>query len=309
VAVNVLLSYAYHSGTNLADVRRTLVCGRILIDSGAFTAHSTGKTIKLDDYAAYLEQWKGCWDHAVTLDVVGDPAATAVNTRKLHAKGIPVMPVFTRGDKLPEFDAMVRDVGYVCVGGLVGLPRKVQVPRVGMLQRRAQDAGGGIHALGIAASDALRAIRPYSADASSVGLRFRYGDLIYFDGRDVRFVGIKDRAELLRNRDNLRAHGIDIAPLVRRGRMPNKAQGGIDGLMQAMSIAYAAADECLKRDRPVPAPKGHPVDGTHLYNSVGPGHLPPVMALDRILHGLTDAEVPGAWRRWGYSHTCRRTAA
>lgn len=266
MAVNLLLSYAFHEGTDLAAIRRNLVCGLLMADSGAFTAHTKGRAITLDGYAAFLEKWRGCWDYAVTLDAIGDGRATAANTRKLHARGLPVMPVFTRGDTLTDFDAMVRDVGYVCVGGLVGLPAQAQVARVGMLQRRALDAGGGIHALGIGSIPALRAARPYSSDASSVSSAFKFGVLVYFDGQRIRTVAATDRVRLARDREHLLAHGINLARIVSTGRLPNQGNGRQD-LMQAMSLAYAAADEVLKRS-PVPAPERlH--DGPHLYSSLG----------------------------------------
>jgi hypothetical protein len=128
VAVNLLLSYAFHSATKLSDVRRDLVCGRLMIDSGAFTAWTKGYKIDVDEYAEFLERWRGCWDHAITLDVIGDGKASARNTRKLHERGLPVMPVFTRGDTLADFDAMVAEVGYVCVGGSWASRRRPSSP-------------------------------------------------------------------------------------------------------------------------------------------------------------------------------------
>lgn len=335
MAVNVLLSFAFHFGTDLGPVRRNLVCGNMMIDSGAFTAWSKGKPIKLDAYAAFLEKWRGCWDHAITLDVIGDGAASAVNTRKLHARGLPVMPVFTRGDKLPEFDAMVREVGYVCVGGLVGLPSKAQAARVGMLQRRAAALGGGVHALGVGSLETLRACRPYSADASNISGAFRFGSIVYFNGRQIVSCQVTDRARLLRDRTHLLNHGIDVASLARTGRMPKGQGGGRGDLMQAMSLAYAAADEQLKNTGPVPAP-GHGNVGTqlynsvtgkqagidsdisaaslldrrlhpgpHLYNSITPEFgLQPAAGLDRALHHLDAVDVPPLWRIHGRRHIC-----
>jgi hypothetical protein len=335
VAVNLLLSYAFHAGTDLAKVRRDLVCGLLLVDSGAFTAWSKGKHISLTEYAEYLEHWRPHWDHAVTLDVIGDGAASTVNTRKLHAKGLPVMPVFTRGDTLAEFDAMVKDVGYVCVGGLVGLPTKSQLARVRMLQRRAEDMGGGIHALGIGSLETLRATRPYSADASSVSGTFRFGTIVYFNGSRILNVSIQDRKKLARDRDHIRAHGIDVATLVRTGRMPGR-ESGRQTLMQAMSLAYAAADEWLKCTAPVPAPGERSPgphlynsvigqggsyeaadvaaaakldrrlhDGPHLYNSITPQFgLAPTAGLDRRVHNGVD--VPAIWRRYAGRHVCPR---
>jgi hypothetical protein len=335
VGVNLLLSYAFHADTRLDEVRKDMVCGQIMIDSGAFTAWSKGREIKLTEYATYLQRWVGCWDHAITLDVIGDPAASRVNTHRLHGMGLPVMPVFTRNDTLAEFDAMVTDVGYVAVGGLVGLPAVAQRARAGMLQRRALDAGGGIHALGIGSMSSLRAVRPYSADASSVSGAFRFGTVVYFDGREIRNTSVTDTAKLTRDRAHIQAHGINLLDIAKSGRMPDRTDGGRQKLMQAMSLAYAAADEYLKKSGPVPPPRSGSAPGPylyssvigqggsanddvystavvdrwlhagpHLYNSVTPGFgIEPASGLDRHLHA--GGEVPSIWRIHGRTHTCR----
>ena len=300
MSVNILLSYAYYSKEDLAAVRRRLVCGRLLIDSGAFTAHTTGKPIQLKEYAEYLDTWRGSWDHAVTLDVIGDPVASKRQTRKLHAMGLPVMPVFTRGDSIEEFDAMVKDVGYVCVGGLVGLPPALVEKRTALLQRRAEEHGGGIHALGVGALPALRRAKPYSADASNISGAFRFGSVVCFTGKQVVSISIRDRKKMLANLDHLRAHGIDVSPLITSGRLPNFA-GGRQPLMRAMSLAYAAADEYLKAANNVPAPTTvNDTPGTHLYSSIVGGFLlEPASELDRELH---EGFNPRIWAQYGQNH-------
>jgi hypothetical protein len=334
VAVNLLLSYAFHQAADLAKVRKDLVCGRLMIDSGAFTAFTTGRKIALDEYAEYLERWRGCWDHAMTLDVIGDPEKTAAQTRKLHMRGLPVMPVFTKGGTLADFDAMVKEHGYIAVGGTVGLGTKHQCARVTMLQRRALALGGGIHALGVGALSTLRVAKPYSADASSVSGAFRFGTVVYFTGRDIRNTPLMNRKRLHEDRDHLRGHGIDLAPLVRSRRLPGQTTGRKE-LMQAMSLAYACADEVLKGTS-VAAPAKLLANGTHLYSSISPHAkevdwaagldrqlhgthlynsmtpefgLDPASGLDRVLHG--DSELPGVWRVHGRDHHrwCRAAVA
>jgi len=305
MAVNLLLSYAFHADTDLRRVRTSLVCGRLLIDSGAFTAHTKGRRIELADYAAFLERWRGCWDHAITLDVIGDPAGTRRNTRALHARGLPVMPVFTPGDTVAEFEAMVRDSSYVAAGGLVGMARALQVRRVRALQRRAADLGGGVHALGVGSMTSLRAALPYSADASTVSGAFKFGKIVYFDGRTVQNTGVSDVARLRRDHRIIRDHGIDLAQIATDNRMPKLR--GRQALMQAMSLAYATADEHLRRTRPVTEPGSGPdgLPGTHLYSSLGAGE-PDAYAiadLDRILHS-PGGPVPPIWRRYRGAHTC-----
>lgn len=305
LAVNMLLSYAFHDRIDLAQQRATMPCGRIMIDSGAFTAHSTGKKITLDGYASFLQEWAGSWDTAVTLDVIGDPKATRANTRKLHARGLNVMPVFTRGDKLADFDAMVRDSGYVCVGGGVGMPAKVAVPRLAGLQRRALELGGGIHALGVASVQQLDVIRPFSADASTVSGAFVYAKVVYYTGREIRQPRVSDRDRLWADRAHVQAHGIKLTGLLKTGRMPGKQERA--ALMRAMNLAFVCADEDMTR-WDVPAPPGvEDTPGTHLYSAAVGGYVvDAVTGLDRLLHdpGYTPAPI---WNRHRdrHTHQCR----
>lgn len=303
MAVNLLMSYAFHGRTDLHEARKRMPCGRILIDSGAFTAWSTGKVIKLEEYAEFLQRYSGAWDHAVTLDTIGDPIATRKNTMKLHAMGIPVMPVFTVGDTLTEFDSMIRDAGYVCVGGTVGMNKEHQTRRLAMLQRRAENLGGGIHALGVGATDALVRIKPYSADASNVSGGFRFGTLVYWDGFKVRNASTRDPKKYSAALPHLARHGIDVQRLLAGRRMP-----GGDArreLMLGMSYAYAVADEFLKERNQVPVPeKITDIPGTHLYNSAS--NLidsQSVMDLDSLVHS-TRPTAP-VWNRYKRNHKCR----
>lgn len=296
----MLLSFAFAERDDLASYRAKMPCGRIMIDSGAFTANSTGKPIRREDYAAFLQQWDGVWDHAVTLDVIGDPKATAANTRWLHARGLNVMPVFTRGGKVADFDAMVKDHGYVCVGGGVGMPKQTVIARLAALQRRARDLGGGIHALGVGNSKGMAAIKPYSCDASKVSSAFRWGTLIvYRPPTGIHVFSHTDLRRVKRYANALRAQGLDLAEVVRTGRQPTGAQRA--DLMRGLSIAFAAADEDTTR-RGIPVPHGiKDTPGTHMYSAVTGSHLAPTVAgLDELIHG-GEWSVP-LWDRYKHAH-------
>ena len=306
MAVNLLLSFAFHGprgyDIDLARVRADLTCGNLMIDSGAFTAFSKGVRIRLEEYAEWLERWRGAWQYAMNLDVIGNPEASARQCARLHARGLPVMPVFTAGARLAEFDAMVRDSRYVAVGGLAGrrISKDGLAARVGMLQRRAADQGGGIHALGIGALSVLRRARPYSADSSACSAAFLYGSLVYFDGREVRQTATSNRAALARHRDHITAQDIPLAEVLRLGKLPGKSHR--PQMVRGYSLTYAVADEHLKRAAPVAAPDGLP-PGPQLYNSVTPDWMVyPTARLDRELHDGTWR--PRAWQRYGGRHAC-----
>lgn len=303
MTVNMLLSYAYHAKTDIAEVKGAARCGRVMIDSGAFTAHSLGKHISLDEYAEFLETWEGYYDHAVTLDVVGDPAKSKVNTAKLHARGLPVMPVFTRGESIKEFDAMVKDVGYVCVGGGVGMSTKAVTKRAALLQRRAEDLGGGIHALGVGSTRMLRSIRPYSADSSNIANSLGYGMLYFFDGTNLRNLSVSQRDHLLKYRRHLSDAEFDLDYYFKHGRIPT-GQGNESRVRIASSSAVgaAAATEYLRTRYPVPAPHStNDTDGHHTYLAVTDWSTTVAMRASAWIHG---DNPPRTWKRFGRTHNC-----
>lgn len=295
----MLLSFAFFSTADIGALRKQMPCGRLMIDSGAFTALSTGRPIQLDDYARFLETWRGSWDQAVTLDVIGDPVATMRNTRKLHDRGINVMPVFTRGGTVEEFDSMVKEFGYVCVGGGVGMPKPLVIDRLSALQHRAEQNGGGIHALGVGNMNGVRQIRPFSCDASNISSSFVWGRMICYDGRrfhSVRLVETKLMRKLL---IHFRDQGLEMAEMAAARRQP-KGQGRVT-LMQGMSVGYACADEDTVGFK-VPVPHGiNDTVGTHMYSAVTGGFLAPALAeLDAMMHSETWT-VP-LWDRYRDRH-------
>jgi hypothetical protein len=180
-----------------------------------------------------------------------------------------------------------------------------------MLKRRAQDGGGGIHALGVGSLNVLRRARPYSADVSSASGRLRFGTLAYFDGVTVRGVSIADLPRDRAARDGLAAAGVDVAALVRSGRVPG-ARNGRPDLVRAMALAYACADESLRQRSTIPAPKPGRGDGPHVYSAMNRGGGPVAMEaltladLDRALHADGAGDRWRVWRPWSRRHECAR---
>lgn len=256
--LDVLLSYAFHAKTDLRRVRTAIGPQAVLmVDSGAFTAKSTGKPISLGAYAAFLEQHRGAWSAAVTLDVIGDHAATRANTRRLHGMGLPVMPVHTVGAPLADFDAAVRDTGYVAVGGMVGTAKNSQAAYLQVLTRRAREHGGNIHALGVARHSLLRQVQPYSSDVSTVSRSLLHGMIQLWDGRKAQLVGFGPSrpGEVQRHHALLRGYGLDVAALLRREVLGTAA--GRTRVVEAALWGMRVQGTALRRGlQPVPVPPG-----------------------------------------------------
>lgn len=77
----MLLSYAYAKKRTAAEVRELLNGADLIVDSGAFTALSSGKPIEHDEYLAWLlEHGRELGIRfAFSLDVIGDPEASWAN--------------------------------------------------------------------------------------------------------------------------------------------------------------------------------------------------------------------------------------
>lgn len=292
--VNLLLSYAYHADTDLAAVRKAIgPDALLLIDSGAFTAHSTGKPIRLGDYAAYLDRWAPFIDAAITLDVIGDPTATAANTATLYAMGHRVIPVHTTGGPLATFDAAC-ETGYVAIGGIAkaGIGNhRLRERYVTMLVRRARQRGAVLHLLGVGGAAMLRC-GAYSADSSGyiTTVSHRY-NLWVWDIRRHRPVQINmgDKAALTRHRHTLTGLGIDVARLCAGGvNVLGYKSGMRTELMTAAAWTWLIAAH-LTRVTPVPAPRPGWVPGPRMVFAASPA----VEDLGPLL-GIADAITTGA---------------
>lgn len=67
----------------------------LMIDSGAYSAYSVGKEIKLDEYIAFCHEMKKLHPHAVFigLDVVQDPVQSWKNWMRMRKEGVRAVPV------------------------------------------------------------------------------------------------------------------------------------------------------------------------------------------------------------------------
>lgn len=176
-----LMSFAY-----TADMEKWRSAWRhhpctVMIDSGAFTAYTLGKKVSLAEYAQFVRKFPEMFPylvetHFVSLDVIGDQAATWTNYRRLVARGCEVLPVVTFGSPMDDVRRAAAAHPYICLGGLVGrgnaaldwldqvfdvLTGLPELPRT--------------HLLGVSSRRALLRYPAFSSDASSwLGL-FRYG--------------------------------------------------------------------------------------------------------------------------------------
>lgn len=162
---NLLIAYPYFKKDLVVEMscfpkdRR-----RLIVDSGAFTAWNTGKTISLDDYCRFLDSIDFLRPfHALQLDVFGDAKKTYENWRVMKARGYDVMPVFTRGDSLERLEEYYAETDYIMFGGIVIGGANANYVKWFLDQNK----GRKCHWLGFVNMPFIKAYKPESVDSSS----------------------------------------------------------------------------------------------------------------------------------------------
>lgn len=183
--VPLLISYAYFKDRLFSNDRRIIEGvrrGRIklMIDSGAFTAYTKGKEVRLDEYLAFIQKLR---DENIPftyaqLDAIGDPQRTYQNYLEMRRQGFgDALPVFTRGEEIEHLDLLYSMHDYVMLGGVaVGDGTKAYVKYV--LER---NQGRNIHLLGFTVGSFLRHYQPTSCDSSGSESYARFGGWPYYD--------------------------------------------------------------------------------------------------------------------------------
>jgi len=245
MAVDILLSYAFHSTTDLAAVKEALGPDQyLMIDSGAFTAHTIGKEILLPKYVNFLNKWKGTYDYAMSLDVIGDAKGTAANLLQLQDLDLPIIPVYTARAKIEELRALAKDYDYIAYGGTVGVPKEIQQRASKRVCDEAGALGAKIHVLGQAGLPMFRLTGAHSGDSSTASRAAMLAVVNIYNPVTHKQVIVKmgDQTPWIKNSDVLKAYGLSgrecmTGDAVRgKQRRTNTYRAGI------LSHAIAAAD-------------------------------------------------------------------
>ena len=175
--LNILVAYPYMSKSVikiLKDIHDELGDNfRFLLDSGAFTAYSSGKEIKLDDYCKFLDNLPfKPWNY-FALDVIGNPEATMRNYEIMLSRGYKPAPVFTFGDDLSVIDEYYKTSDFIGIGGLVGRPSNEMLIGLDKILKKVN--GRKAHLLGFTRVEYLKLLKPYSCDSSSWSSGVRFG--------------------------------------------------------------------------------------------------------------------------------------
>ena len=272
MSVDILLSYAFHAKTRFDEVREALGPNQhVMIDSGAFTAFTKGRPVDREQYAKFLKHWEGCYDYAMTLDVIGDGEATEANLQWLLDQGLPVIPVYTARAPMSELESLADRFDYIAYGGLVGVPKNLQMRALKVVTDRAAQANCRVHALGQASARTFTQTVTYSGDSSKASNAPMTNAVSLTDFSTGKIVTIKfgDRSSAIGHERLMRAYGLNPAECFG----PNKWKGANrDRIFRAGVLAVAVMSAHLKTDSERPV----------VYSAFTPGDM------NAILRGARD---------------------
>lgn len=154
----------------------------LIVDSGAFTVASLGKVMDHEGYLQWVKDWKHAISFALSLDVIGDHEASAVNHQHaLDVVGddVQMVPTFHLGSPLGELERLCDVYPFVSIGGAV--PFAKQPVHLAMVMRQihriAAEHDVKLHGLGMTGGRIVYGNPWYSVDSSSWTIPTRFPSL------------------------------------------------------------------------------------------------------------------------------------
>lgn len=159
---------------------------RLIGDSGAFSAHTSGKPINLDTFAAWAHATRDSTTWTAGLDVIGDADGTWDNWQALRSLDLDPIPTVHYGSPPSVLDRYAEQgVDFVGLGGMVG--RKSESDRLLRwclsMMRYARDTWPGMrfHGWGVTHPSLVQNLPWWSVDSSGFGQSYRFGRLKLWD--------------------------------------------------------------------------------------------------------------------------------
>lgn len=139
-----------------------------VMDSGAFSAHNSGKTITLQSYIDVCSKLKAT-DPQLTeifsLDVIGDYKAGLANVKEMWRQGIEAIPTWHPGEPWGVLTDIAAEYPKIAIGGLVRLHPKEKKRILDQVFARVWPKK--LHGFGIASEEIIMRYPFDSVDASN----------------------------------------------------------------------------------------------------------------------------------------------
>lgn len=174
----MLASFHYARKWNLDEIPH----GKLIGDSGAYSARMQGATISVDELGEWAARWRHRLFWVAALDVAGDQKATRRNWEAMNrAYNVASVPSIHAGDdpRMVDYYAQ-RGCDFIGLGGLAGGAATPKAQMRWMIQvfKYAREAWPGMRFHGWGLTTELTARLPFwSVDSSSWGSGYRYGTI------------------------------------------------------------------------------------------------------------------------------------
>jgi len=125
----LLLSYFYFKNKPLAEfIKEIGYTPIIMLDSGAYSAYTKGKTISPIDYMRYIKENEEYIQSYIALYVIGEAEISLKYYEIMKLKGFNPLPVFHFGDDETYLELFIREGNdYIALGNTVSVRNKVLV--------------------------------------------------------------------------------------------------------------------------------------------------------------------------------------
>lgn len=184
---NILESYHYVNKQRIVDNMRENDA-KIFLDSGAFSAWTTGVSIKIEDYCQYILRNHDILrveDGAImasVLDAIGSAQGTFENQMAMEKLGVRPLPCFHKYEDPRYLEWYIKNYEYITIGGMVGSSPKVLIQWLDEIWEKYLLDGAGnprlkVHAFGVTSVQLMERYPWHSCDSSSWIQVARFGNV------------------------------------------------------------------------------------------------------------------------------------
>jgi hypothetical protein len=171
---------------------------KVLLDSGAYTAHKKKITIDIDKYAQFVveegHKFAGCFN----LDSIGNAKTSYLNWKYLKDAGAETIPVYHVGTPEIWIQKYLKQTDYIGLGAIANLDTQQRLYGLGNIWKKYLIDEKGfpkfrVHGLGLTAIPIMLRYPWYSLDSFTPVISAVWGSVLLPDIRtgDPRYLGLK----------------------------------------------------------------------------------------------------------------------